>query len=631
MVRRRAARLVALAVILGLGLLPSVPAHGARPSLATLNPQALDALLTTTRLPPRDLYALVARLKLHTTRPIDPIVNPTPVDYPVGHVAQFYIANGDTNGYMLRTAVLRYKTAHAYFYVQQGTTIAQAQLARSARTFEQRTYPTDRAVFGAEWSPGVDNDPHITIYNGAVPDVAGYFYAEDLYPRSVNAFSNQRKMIYINLGATRPGTNYYDEVLAHEFQHMIHYHLHPADDAWLNEGSSILAQVLNGYTSSGFDQDKATAPSTQLDAWDVANSAPYYGGGYLWMLYLYEQFGARAVRAELADRSLTGMALFDDLLAKLGSAKTADTLFADWVVANFLNDRALGHGQYGYSHTTAKAAPTVSVTLPFSRAAGLPQYAAQYIDIPRTGGRAFTLRFGGLPTGLLLNTVAPSQGFWWSNRADNVDTTLTLPPLDLRGLRHATLRYQAWYDLEQDYDYGYVEVSTDGGMTWYAQPTAHTTQSNPNGNNVGNAYTGSSCSAQSRAQHCWVAESVDLSPFAGKRILVRFEQVTDDVYNGQGLAIAHIRMPEAGFDGDSVAAGWRTAGWVRVGNTLAQHWIVQALVYRAGTVQVLPLPVDAAGAGSLRVPAGSSRVVVVVSAAAPLTTTGTRYTLRGTQ
>ena len=30
-----------------------------------------------------------------------------------------------------------------------------------------------------------------------------------------------------------------------------------------------------------------------------------------------------------------------------------------------------------------------------------------------------------------------------------------------------------------------------------------------------------------------------MSRYAGKRILVRFEQVTDDEYNGQGLAIAH--------------------------------------------------------------------------------------------
>src|SRR5205814_1768783 len=156
---------------------------------------------------------------------------------------------------------------------------------------------------------------------------------------------------------------------------------------------------------------------------------------------------------------------------------------------------------------------------------------------------------------------------WWSNRADGVDDTLTLPPLDLRNVRHATLRYQAWYDLEQDYDYAYVEVSTDGGKTWYTQRTDRTTTTNPNGTNFGDGYTGSSCVPASTAQHCWIDQQVDLSPFAGKRILVRFEQVTDDEYNGQGIAVAHLRVPEVGFDGDTTPTGWQPAGGVRTGNT----------------------------------------------------------------
>ncbi len=634
MVRFRLTRLALAGAVACLGLVPSAtPSHGAASNVTALpTPLQLDHLVTTTLRPPRNLYAITERLKLHTTTPIDPLVNAKPTNYPVGYSATFYIANDGNNGYMVEHATIAYKTAHVYYYVQNGTHVDMAALIRSATTFEQHTYPTDHAAFGTEWTPGVDNDTHITVFNGNVPGVGGYFSAEDLYPRVVNPYSNQRKIIYINLGAEEPGASGYDSVLAHEFQHMIHFHQHPADEAWINEGSSMLAQVINGYSADGLDQDKANSPDTQLDSFDYANFGPYYGGGYLWLLYFYEQFGGtRATRAILSDAGLSNMALFDDVLARLHTGLTSTQVFANWLVANFLNDRTLDGGIYGYSHSTIHSAilPATPLALPFSRHLTMHQYAANYVDIAQTNGKPFTLTFAGTPTVPLLNTTAPPQGFWWSNRGDSVDTTLTLPPLDLSRVSHATLRYSLWYDLERDYDYGYVEISTDGGATWYARRTAHTTSSNPNGANIGNGYTGSSCSASNRAQGCWVPESLDLSPYAGKRILVRFEQVTDDEVNKQGIAVAHVRVPEIGFHGDTTGAGWQPAGWVRAGNTLAEHWLVQAIVYRPEGIKVVPMRVGADGTGTLPISAGSTRVVVVVSPVAPLTTVTNTYTLSG--
>jgi immune inhibitor A len=470
------------------------------------------------------------------------------------------------------------------------------------------------------------------VFSGNVPGVGGYFSAEDLYPRVVNPYSNQKKIIYINLGAEEPGTSSYNSVMAHEFQHMIHFHEHPADEAWINEGSSMLAQVLNGYTADGLDQDKADSPDTQLDSFDYANFGPYYGGGYLWLLYLYEQFGGtRVTRAILSDSSLSNMALFDDVLARLHTGLTSTQVFANWLVANFLNDKTVAGGIYGYTHSTIHSSiqPPDPVSLPFTRTPTMHQYAANYVDIGQTNGKAFTLTFAGKPTVPLLGTTAPAQGFWWSNRGDSVDTALTLPPLDLRHVSHATLHYSLWYDLEQDYDYGYVEVSTDGGATWYAQRTAHTTTTNPNGANIGDGYTGSSCSPSSKAENCWVPETLDLSPYAGKQILVRFEQVTDDEVNKQGIAVAHVQVPEIGFHGDTTASGWKAAGWLRAGNTLAEQWVVQAIVYRPGGIKVVPMQVGADGTGTLAIPAGSTRVVVVVSPVAPLTTVTNTYMLSG--
>jgi hypothetical protein len=626
--QRLALSLVLVVTLLG----PTLGAQSAPSRVVLPSPEALDTLLTATLRPPRNLYTLTARLKLHSTTPIDPYVNTTPPDYRVGRVDKFYVASYSDVGYSLVPAVLMLKTAHAYFYVQQGLQVQMAGLQKAGADFEQHIYPTDHALFGDVWTPGIDDDQHITIFNGQLPaGYAGYYSGEDLYPRIINPYSNQRKMLYMQLGVAEPGTANYDSVLAHELQHMIHYHRHPADEAWINEGDSILAQVLNGYDASGFDNIKADDPDTQLDTWSINNDGPSYGGGYLWMLYLYEHFGGdRATQMELSDNSMSNMALFDDVLKKLGSPLTANDVFANWVVANYLNNPGIDGGIYGYARSNIRSMPTLTTTLPFTHTQTMHQYAANYIQVNNPGGHAFTLHFSGQPTVSLLHTVAPPQGFWWSNRGDVIDTTLDVPPLDLRTVTHATLHYQAWWMLEQDYDYGYVEVSTDGGNTWYAQRTAHTTNTNPNGANIGNGYTGSSCSGVSAAQNCWVNEQVDLSPYAGKQILVRFETVTDDEYNEDGMAITHLQVPEIGFDGDTTAGGWQPAGWVRSGNTLAEPWVVQAIESRPGAAPtVVRMPVTAGGTGSLTVPGSVSQVVVVVSPLAPLTTVTNGYTLSG--
>ncbi len=627
---RRISIRIALAVsMLVAGFLPGADAHAGPAIFAAPSPQALDSLLTTTLRPPRDLYALTERLKLHTTTPIDPYVNHVPTDYPAGTTTSFYILNNAENGYVTAAATLALKTAHAYFYVQQGLKVDMQALARSAAVFEHGSYPTDRALFGPEWSPGVDDDRHITIFNGYLsPRLEGYFSGEDLFPHVVNQFSNERKMIYMNLSAVTPGASRYNSVLAHELQHMIHFNLHPADEAWINEGDSVLAEELNGYGDEGFAAAKAGAPNAQLNRWAPIINSQYYGGGFLWMLYLYEHYGgSRFTRAELTDHNYSNMVVFDDVLAKLGYKQSADDVFADWVVANYVNDTKIAGGKYGYTHTSVRASTDTSVTAPFSRTVALPQYSVSYTAVAPTTGSSLTLHFAGQPTVSLLDTVAP-QAFWWSNRGDSVDTTLTLPPLDLRAVRHATLHYRLWYDTEPDYDYGYVEVSVDGGTTWYAQSTPYTTNTNPNGANLGSGYTGSSCSRALPAQHCWLQEQVDLSPYAGKAILVRFEQVTDDEYNAQGMAIAHIQVPEIGFDGDSTLAGWQPAGWLRTGNIEAEHWIVQAIVYRTTAVDtVTRMEVGSDGRGSLTIPAGARNVVVTVSPAAPLTTVPASFTL----
>ncbi|MDI6871150.1 MAG: immune inhibitor A [Bacillota bacterium] len=142
---------------------------------------------------------------------------------------------------------------------------------------------------------------------------------------------------------------------------------------------------------------------------------------------------------------------------------------------------------------------------------------------------------------------------WWSGMGDQVERCLSRV-FDLSMVSSAHLNFWTWYDIEQDWDYGYVEVSTDNGATWTSLPGAITTNDDPNGQNAGNGITGSS--------NGWILASFDLTPFAGREIMLRFRYWTDMAVQGKGWCIDDVTIPEIGFF-DNVESG--NQGWLKTG------------------------------------------------------------------
>jgi hypothetical protein len=125
-------------------------------------------------------------------------------------------------------------------------------------------------------------------------------------------------------------------------------------------------------------------------------------------------------------------------------------------------------------------------------------------------------------------------------------------------------------------------------------------------------------------------ESIDLSPYAGRRILVRFEHITDDAFNLAGITLDNIRVPQIGFVDGPGTSGWQTHGWVRVANLLPTHWLVQLVLYTWQGVQVRQMPLSATADGQATVTGlghDVQRVVVAISPTAPQTTIPSSYTL----
>ena len=136
------------------------------------------------------------------------------------------------------------------------------------------------------------------------------------------------------------------------------------------------------------------------------------------------------------------------------------------------------------------------------------QYGIDYITINCAGDH--TLHFSGSTGADLLPVNAYSGNYaFWSNKGDESDMTLTRE-FDFTNVSEPiTLSYAMWYDLETDYDYLFLEASTDG-KSWEILNTPSGTDQDPSGNSFGWGYSGQT--------NDWKLEDVDLSKFAGKKV-----------------------------------------------------------------------------------------------------------------
>lgn len=612
-------------------LLPPTPSLTARPHPpSTPSPSTLEALLAA-ELPTRDLAELASRLRLRGT-PVPAVVAPEGTRHKVGDLRTFWVANTDTHVHREIEAVLEVATAHVQMWVERGAQVDLEGLRASAERFEARTYPQCREVFGSEWTPGVDGDPRLLVLHAHdLGGVGGYFSAADEFSRLANPFSNQAEMFYINLDYRQPGTEGYDSTLAHEFQHMIHWYQDRNEDSWVNEGLSMLAQQVSGLPVGNLHEVYLRQPDLQLTTWEDEDNAPHYGASYLLIAYFMDRYGARSVRL-LVEEKANGTQGFDRVLPKVGGGDFA-SFFADWLVANLLDDPRVGDGRYAYRTLDP---PTPSVQRLQAQTEGpvegtVHQYGVDYLELnPRQVGK---VRFAGESVVRLVPALPHSGRFvWWSNRGDNSDARLTRA-FDLSGLERATLEFWMWYDLEADYDYAYLSVSTDGGHSWTLLQGAHTTDANPTGNNLGWGYNGlSGVPAGSQGQPIWIPEAVDLTPYVGGEVWVRFEVVTDDAVNHPGLLLDDIRIPELGFADDVEAGenGWIAEGFVRMDNLVPQRWLLRAVVEGGQETRVEEIPVAEDGRAEWipgALPPSARRVVLVVSALAPATTERASYRL----
>ena len=554
--------------------------------------------LTQAEVPINDPLDLAHRLQGKPL--IAPTIPGEPTVYQVGDSQSFWIVNGDTDEQSQVQAKLAYITPHLYLWIQDGVRYSAGNVQKLSDTFENKIYPTDREFFGSEWTPGVDNDPHLYVLytRGLGSRVAGYFSSADEIPPEVSPYSNGHEMFVMNADSFDNLSDIYVyTVLAHEFQHMIHWYRDRNEESWMNEGFSELAAFLNGYDIGGHDFLFARDPDLQLTDWpnDRTKTSPHYGASFLFLDYFLNRFGETATQKVVADPS-NGLGSIDQVLAEenitdpaTGQPVTADDVFADWSLANYLDDASVGDGRYTYANypgapsfrdtETIRSCPTSDQTRTVF------QYGTDYIHITCRGN--VTLSFqGDQEVGVLPVDVHSGNYALWSNKGDESDMTLS-QTFDFTNLQGPiSMNYWTWYDLEEHYDYLYLVATTDGGNTWQIVKTPSCTEENITGANFGCGYNGKT--------NTWIQEKVDLSQFAGQKVTLQFEYITDAAVNGEGLLLDDMEIPQINYhtDFESDNGGWQASGFVRLQNRLPQTFRV-SLVKDGRPVSVQYLQLEA--------------------------------------
>jgi immune inhibitor A len=586
--------------------------------------EALENIVLT----PRDLRDLASRLEGKENIPLT--VESPQTSIVIGTERTFWATNVDTAHTYQVTATLQHVGEHAYFWIQDGITYNEKDLHDLMEIFDTQIYPTNRQLFGSEWNPGVDGDPrlYMVYLRGIGRTVAGYYSSADQYHPLAHKYSNGHEIFFLSAdNLTLKGPGIYS-VIAHEFQHMIHWHHDRNEETWMNEGLSELASFINGYPS-GHEQSYVNNPHIQLNDWPVSpgKASAHYGASFLFFTYLMDRFGEDVIR-ELVAHQTNGLASIDNVFDEMGIRDPlignhiqADDVYIDWLVANLLQDDSVGDGRYSYSNYTD--APQISPTKVINSCPhGLltrevHQYGFDAIHITCSGD--YLLYFEG-STEVAVLPIDPYSGnfAFWSNRGDESNMTLT-QTFDFSYYEGPlTLTYQAWYDIEEDYDYLYLVASLDG-ENWQILSTPSGTAQDPSGNNYGWAYTGISGAGDAPQ---WIREEVDISQFAGHQVQLRFKYVTDAAVHGEGFLLDDIAISEIGYftDFEIDDGGWEADGWVRIRNLLPQFYRL-ALITLSDVVSVeyVYLEPDNTAMVPLNLSGEAAEVILVVTGT-------TRYT-----
>ncbi len=420
----------------------------------------------------------------------------------------------------------------------------------------------------------------------------------------------------------------YEGTFAHEYQHLLENYKDWDEVPWVNEGLSMYAEPATGYgdwtlgvDDVGFEgsvqcflgfvgkQTEVNAfpypggPENSLTLWgdqtdDESEILCDYGAAGMFMGYLAQQYG-ESFLSRLHTNKKNGLAGLQNLLDRFAGGVDAMTVLDRWAamvaIDGYLDKGAdlvgmrEGRFQLDLIHGSIYWPTDAAYENP-----GAPPNGSDYVRL-RDGSGTF-LKVGDVnDIAFDGETELPPSPVEWS-----VDNTTGSPPaslysgmgdnLDRAIIREAAvgggvLTFDAKWSTEAGYDWGYVQVSTDGGESYTSIACTDSITGA-----LGPAFEGESGG--------WVTETCDLSAYAGQTVLLSFRYVTDG-----GVAFDGFWVDDVDVDGTVLTNGTTLDGWSSMTeiNPFDAAFMVRLVAFdkNRNTVHLGKIALDADNDGSL--------------------------------
>lgn len=401
----------------------------------------------------------------------------------------------------------------------------------------------------------------------------------------------------------RPFT--YEATFAHEYQHLLEHYQDDDEVPWVNEGLSMYAETLAGYTSlrtpitqSGFSAQTQCflgyqvirtpanpnpplrgGPENSLTLWGDQGDGEIlcdYGAAETFMNFLAARYGPSFLSRLHRDKD-NGLASLRKLLRSAAPADVGEIVH-DWAAMVAL-DGVLDRGARlaGGTAKRYRSAPldaSINWAGPDAYSTGgAPPNGSDYVRLRNEDGafiesrrireiafdgaerlppRPVEWRVDGNPPG------HPGDAAFYSGSGAFLDRAIvrqvTVPAAD------PVLRFDTLFDIDASFDFGFVQVSTDGGKTWKSLGNEITVSGTGADaiETVKRNVPGLTGKSGRGATAVWLTTAFDLSPYRGRKVLLAFRYVTDGFSDGPGWWIDNVRVgSQALSDGLNLSA-WRT-------------------------------------------------------------------------
>jgi hypothetical protein len=383
----------------------------------------------------------------------------------------------------------------------------------------------------------------------------------------------------------------YEGVFAHEYQHLLLNYVDTGETIWMNEGLSDWAQTLTGYvdpsvpiTDLGSDSHiqcflgwlgvqtefnpipRDGGPENSLNLWGDQNDFEWeilcdYGAAYSMMELLADRFGADFMTA-LHNDPLHGFesvqALMDDAGSSMSVSELIDTWAATAALDGVLDDGAKlkGGRRSDFRVSTLDATINWDTAQTYSTP-GAPPNGSDYVRLRNAhrylkAKQIHRIRFDGveqlptLPIEWVVETDPPGHAgdpALFAGTGDNLDRAIVQEVDVPAGTPELT--FDTNWSLETGFDYGYVQVSTDGGATY--------TSILCDGMVEGEAPFGPAFNGESGG---FVSSFCDLSAYAGQTVVVSFRLVTDGSVFEDGFWVDDVALDGLVLSDGSTLDGW---------------------------------------------------------------------------